>query len=86
MHPKEWLWSWILLQVVAPLVGPILISIIVVFAWQTGNLNFCIDWPIIFDDISPWALTFYCITLGGYFQMREACGRRLGSHPALGGG
>jgi hypothetical protein len=57
-------WHWILWQVLAPIFGPIAISIGVVLLWQTGNPNFRISWPIILD-VSPWALTFYCFTLIG---------------------
>ena len=51
-------------QVLAPVLGPILISVLVVFLWSTGQPGFQMDWSIIVD-VSPWALTFYTITLIG---------------------
>jgi hypothetical protein len=62
MNPKTWQWDWITWQVLAPILGPILISSVVVLLWQTGTRNFPIKWGIVVD-VTPWALTFYCITL-----------------------
>src|ERR1700686_3489786 len=64
MHPATWKWKWIFWQVLAPVVGPIVISALVVILWQTGNPQFKADWRIIID-VSPWALTFYAVTLIG---------------------
>jgi uncharacterized membrane protein len=41
-----------------------IISGIVVFFWWTLKSGFAPSWHVI-ADITPWALTFYCITLIG---------------------
>jgi MFS superfamily sulfate permease-like transporter len=64
MHPREWGWKWILWQVAAPLLGPIIVSLLVVLAWHTGKPGFRMQWSIVLD-VSPWALTFYAMTLIG---------------------
>ena len=57
-------WKWILWQVVVPILGPIAISIVAVVLWWTGRTDFRIHWGLIVD-ITPWALTFYAVTLIG---------------------
>jgi len=74
-------WKWILWQVLVPIFGPIIISAIVVLAWWTGQPQFPINWRIIVD-VTPWALTFYCITLIGA-TMNDLWADLL-AHPALG--
>jgi hypothetical protein len=57
-------WKWILWQVVVPILGPIAISTVAVVLWWTGRTDFQIHWRLIVD-ITPWALTFYAVTLIG---------------------
>jgi hypothetical protein len=64
MNPATWHWKWIIWQVVIPLAGPVLISAGVVCLWQLGDDAFRINWHIVLD-VSPWALTFFCMTLIG---------------------
>lgn len=56
--------TWLLWQVAIPLLAPIVISGVVVGAWATGNPTFTPSMSIIVD-VSPWALTFYSLTLIG---------------------
>lgn len=75
-------WKWIFWQVVAPIVGPILISAVVAMLWWTGDKNFQINWPLIVEDVTPWALTFYAITLIG--ATMNDFWSKLPRHPGLG--
>lgn len=75
-------WKWMFWQVVAPLVGPIVISGIVAMLWWTGSPNFHINWPLIVEDVTPWALTFYAITLIG--ATMNDFWPKLSKHPVLG--
>lgn len=84
MHPREWRWKWLFWQVLAPIFGPILISILVVLLWSTGQPAFQVKWGIIVDDVSPWALTFYTITLIG--ATMDDFWPKLGDHRMLGAG
>jgi hypothetical protein len=76
-------WKWIFWQVLAPVLGPVLISVLVVFLWSTGQPGFKMDWGIIVD-VSPWALTFYTITLIG--ATMNDFWHKLGDHQVLGVG
>jgi len=55
-------WNWLIVQVVIPILGPIILSAIFAFAWSTGPTDFRPDMAIIVD-ITPRALTFYCLVL-----------------------
>jgi hypothetical protein len=55
-------WHWIGWQVIVPLLGPTAISALAVFSWWTVEPAFSLDWHVLVD-VSPWALTFYCVTL-----------------------
>ena len=66
----------------APIVGPIAISAIVVLAWWTGQPKFPINWHLLIDDVTPWALTFYTITLIG--ATMNDLWPKLSNHPVLG--
>lgn len=57
-----------------------MISALVAGLWWSGT-NFPIDWNIIID-VSPWALTFYCITLIG--ATMNDLWPELGNRPGLG--
>jgi hypothetical protein len=81
MNPMAWEWKWIFWQVIVPIFGPITISAAVVLAWWSGEQKFLINWHIIVD-VSPWALTFYCITLIG--ATMNDLWPNLSAHPALG--
>jgi len=70
-------------QVIAPLFGPIVVSILAVLAWRSGNPQFTIDWHRMVD-LTPWALTLYAMTLIG--ATMNDLWPRISSHPALGGG
>lgn len=84
MNPKSWQWDWLGWQVIAPIFGPIAVSTLVVALWQTGVSNFKIDWYIVCDDVSPWALSFYCVTL--ICVTMHDFWPRLPDHPVLGVG
>lgn len=75
-------WKWVFWQVVAPVVGPIVISAIVAMLWWTGDKAFQINWPLIVEDVTPWALTFYAITLIG--ATMNDFWPKLARHPGLG--
>jgi len=55
-------WNWLIIQVVIPIIGPIILSAIFAFAWSTGPNTFSPDLAIIVD-ITPRALSFYCLVL-----------------------
>ena len=50
--------------------------------WWTGDKNFAIKWSLIVEDVTPWALTFYAITLIG--ATMNDFWSKLPSHPVLG--
>ena len=56
------MWRWLFVQVGVPLVGPMVLAGIFAFAWSTGPNGFQPSLGIIVD-ITPRALTFYCIAL-----------------------
>jgi hypothetical protein len=56
--------KWLFWQVLVPLLAPIIISGIVIIAWSTGVTTFHPNLKIVLD-VSPWALTFYSLTLIG---------------------
>ena len=56
--------KWLLWRVVIPLLGPIFISLLVILAWTSGRPDFKPSLGIVVD-VSPWALTFYALTLIG---------------------
>lgn len=76
-------WKGLLWQVFIPILGPILVSFLVVIAWRTGQPAFRVDWSVIID-VSPWALTFYSLTLIGA-TMNDFWPKMQG-HTALGVG
>lgn len=78
----NWDWKWIIWQVIVPLAGPIIISGVVALMWRTGEPSFLINWHLIIDDLTPWALTFYSITLIGV-TMNDLW-PKLSAHPVLG--
>jgi len=55
-------WNWLIVQVVIPIIGPIVLSAMFAFAWSTGPAAFHPKIAIIVD-ITPRALTFYCLVL-----------------------
>jgi hypothetical protein len=57
-------WPWLFWQVGIPILGQALISLLVVVAWKTINPGFMPMIGIILD-VTPWALTFYALTLIG---------------------
>ena len=56
-------WQWLLWQVGVPILGPIAMSIVVTIFWWTTKSSFSINWPLILEDMTPWALIFYALTL-----------------------
>jgi hypothetical protein len=58
------------------------LSTLIVLAWKSGNPGFVPRWKIILD-VSPWALTFYTMTLIG--ASLNSLWPRLSIHPLLGG-
>lgn len=75
-------WKWVFWQVLAPLVGPIAISAIVAMLWWTGDKHFKINWLLIVEDVTPWAITFYAITPIG--ATMNDFWPKLPQHPVLG--
>jgi uncharacterized membrane protein len=73
-------WGWIAWQVGIPLGGPIFLSSLFVMFWWTLNGNFHPKWDVVLD-ITPWALTFYALTLIAT-ALRELW-PRYADHPAL---
>jgi hypothetical protein len=80
---RTWQWDWLGWQVVTPILGPILVSAAVVSLWQMGPRSFPIDWSIVCDDVSPWALSFYCVTL--ICVTMHDFWPEISKHPVLGG-
>jgi hypothetical protein len=74
-------WKWIFWQVLAPILGPIVISLLAVLAYQSLDPKFIPNWRIIID-VSPWALTFYTVTLIG--ATMTDLWPKLGQHSMLG--
>lgn len=56
------MWRWLFVQVGVPLFGPIFLAGLFAFAWSTGPNGFKPRFDIILE-ITPRALTFYCIAL-----------------------
>jgi hypothetical protein len=81
MHPRNWNRRWLFWQVFAPIVGPILISALAVLFWESIEPTFKTKWDVIID-VTPWALTFYTITLIG--ATMNDLWPKLGDHPTLG--
>ncbi|MFP6731886.1 MAG: hypothetical protein VCD50_17255 [Alphaproteobacteria bacterium] len=73
---------WFLWQVGVPIFGPIIVSIVIILFWMSGNPNFAPRIDIILD-VSPWALTFYTLTLIG--STLNGFWPKLPEHPVLGG-
>jgi len=79
---KSMKWRWIIVQVIVPIFGPIVLSLLFAIGWSTGANGFEPDFRIIID-ITPRALTFYCLvlismTMSGFWP-------RLGDNPVVGG-
>ncbi|MBS0418095.1 MAG: hypothetical protein JSR66_10305 [Proteobacteria bacterium] len=74
-------WQWLIWQVGVPLGGPVILSWLIVLAWQTGNPGFVPKWNVILD-VSPWALTSYSLTLIGA-SMNDLW-PKIPSHPFIG--
>jgi hypothetical protein len=73
-------WSWLLWRVLIPLLAPVVVSSMVIFAWVTGSPSFKPYFGIALD-VSPWALTFYSLTLVG--STLNEFWPRLGNNTAL---
>jgi hypothetical protein len=58
-------WSWIFWQVFLPILGPVLLSAIVLGFWKANLPDSNVNWKLLIDDITPWALTVYGMTLIG---------------------
>ena len=76
-------WQWLVWQVGVPLGGPVILSWLTILAWETGNPNFTPKWSIVLD-VSPWALTFYGLTLVG--ASLDSLWARMPSHRYVGSG
>jgi hypothetical protein len=63
-NPLNWKWKWLSWQVLAPLLGPIVVSYFVALLWETGDQNFHMNLKVIID-VTPWALTFFTMALIG---------------------
>ena len=73
---------WFIWTVVLPIFGPIASSILFALLWWSLNPEFRIDPKIIFD-VSPWALTFFSMTLIG--STLNEFWPKLSQHKILGG-
>lgn len=73
--------KWLFWQVLAPLLAPVVISGFVIFAWSTGASTFRPNFKIVVD-VSPWALTFYSLTLIG--STLHAMWSNLEKHSGIG--
>lgn len=73
--------KWVTINVLVPLLGPVLLAAIVVLLSQANDPDFQIDFWLIFD-ITPTALTFYGIALisGSLTEFW----RHIGDHAILG--
>jgi len=74
-------WPWLMWQVGIPLGGPIVLSGLIILAWQTGNPEFVPQWRIALD-VSPWSLTFYALVLVG--SSLNELWPRMSAEPAMG--
>jgi hypothetical protein len=63
-HPYNWKWRWLIWQVLAPLLGPIIVSLFFALLWETGQPNFHVNWKVVVD-VTPWALIFFTMALLG---------------------
>ena len=57
-------WRWLTWQVFIPIFGPIVLSGVIILLWMSSRPYFMPNLSIIMD-VSPWALTFYSLTLIG---------------------
>ena len=58
-------WRWLGWQVAAPIIGPVALASLFVLLWSTGAKGFTPDYGKVIGNVSPWALTFYSLTLIG---------------------
>jgi hypothetical protein len=75
-------WRWFGWQVALPLGGPIVFSGIAMLLWKSGNPAFKPDLHVLLD-VSPWALTFYSLTL--ISSTMNEFWKNISEHPMLGG-
>jgi hypothetical protein len=57
-------WKWLWLQVLFPILVPIVFPALCVLFWKSGQPSFAINWSAILD-VGPWALIFFSLTLIG---------------------
>jgi hypothetical protein len=77
---KDWKWSWLFFQVLLPLPGPIVISLIAwLFLRTTDNVPMSRE---VIVDVTPWALIFFTMALLG--AAFHDIWPNLGSHIILG--
>lgn len=76
-------WAWMFWQVAVPVGGPIALSALFILLWWTGAEDFSPQWGLIID-VSPWALTFYALTLIG--TTLHGFWPKLSDHKGLGFG
>lgn len=55
-------YRWVGMQVLLPILGPVIISTVVVLFWVSLDEKFIPNWLLIVD-VGPWALVFYTVTL-----------------------
>lgn len=73
--------KWLLWQVLLPIAGPVILAGLIVMGWASGDENFVPNYSIVLD-VSPWALTFYALTLIG--STLHVFWRKLSEHPGIG--
>ena len=74
--------KWIWWQVAVPVLGPIIVAAIFIAAWSTGAKGFSPNYGNVVANVSPWALTFYSLTLLG--STLDTLWPKLTEHTALG--
>jgi hypothetical protein len=63
-HPRHWKWTWLNLQVLLPLAGPIVLSLLIALALITLKPKVPLN-PDVIVDVTPWALIFFTMALLG---------------------
>lgn len=65
-----------------PILGPILLAALFIWLWSTGDARFTPDYGNAIANVSPWALTFYSLTLLG--STLHAFLPKMNKHQGLG--
>lgn len=76
--------KWLIMQVAVPLLGPVVMSFIIVSLWSTNVPEFTPNWSLVLD-FAPSAVTFYAVSLclGTIYANRESNGNAAKLMPFL---